>query len=426
MTTVNPEALLISSILRGKNFPVAISAGIDQTYFHSYYEEWDWLVRYYQKYKKPPTVLAFKVKFRDFIIEPVNDTEHFADEVTRTHARFQLTTVLRDVADDIADGDIDGAISKMHHKIVGIAASVGQQMNDHNILTDFDTAYDDIASRVERVRTGGSSGIPTGFKSFDKATGGLQPSHSGIVAARLGEGKSWALIRMATSALMAGYTVQYHALEMSSVEVAMRVHTFLSSTVGKETFNNIALAQGHGFDLEKYRRFLHQLKRELSGKFFVADASRGPVSPAQIAAQIERNKPDVVFIDYMTLLKVTGDGDWKSISRLSGEIKALSTQYQIPVVSAAQLNREHGLGKEPAGPEALAQSDSIGQDADWVITMKKQSASVSRMMLAKNRHGESGNKWFCQFQPTNGTFRECSYDSAMTLIDKDKDREDAK
>lgn len=757
--SVHPEQLLISSILRSKDFPAVLGTGIGDDYFHSFQTEWQWLVRYYSKYQKSPTVRAFKYAHPDFDIEPVNDSAHFADEVIRTHARYQLTTVLRDVADSIADGDIDGAVSKMHNKIVVIAASVGRQSNEQNIVVDFDNTFDDIAARVDRVATNGSSGIPTGFKTFDRATGGLQPSHSGIVAARLGEGKalrhgtrvmtplgwvaiedivvgdyvtgsngkpteviavtpqgqkqvhrmtfsdnstidvcedhlwttrigikpwkvqttaqvmkwisngqqhpaipqlsspvtfdratdngrpafspyqlglllgdgcfttddyirfttadseladsmrktgikktpnskyeyvlpelkpviqslgllglyshqkfvpdiykiaeakhrlsilqglldsdggvtgsggiefsstslqlaqdvqflaeslggyahwherqihtvkgmvrtpgrksyrlivvlptgmepfrlkrkatlyqertkyqptrtirsvkplgvwdemtcitvaapdslfvtehclvthnSWALVRMATSSLVAGYTVQYHALEQSRTEIAMRVHTFLSSSAGKETFNNIALSQGKGFDLGKYKEFLHRLKKEITGKFFVADASGGQVSPVQIAAQIERNRPDVVFIDYMTLMKVTGDGDWKSISRLSGEIKSIATQYQIPIVSAAQLNRENGLGREPAGPEALAQSDSIGQDADWVVTMKKQSASVVKMMLAKNRHGESGKKWFTQFQPTQGIFRECSYDAAMALVEKDRDAEDS-
>lgn len=423
--SVNSEILLISSILRDADIQSAMQRGLSPEHFHVCNDEWDWVSNYYLKHRKVPTKNAFKQQFSEFNIKAVNDTTHYADEVRKGHARFILTSAIRDVADLIAEGDIDNAVSSMHTKIVGIASVIGDATNDSDILSSWQDTYEEVAQRVERVAEHGISGIPTGFTTLDDRTGGPQSGHLWIIGARLGVGKSWCMMRMATSAVMEGYTVQYDALEQTRAEVSMRIHTFLSGQVGKELFKNLDLMQGRGFDLKSYHKFLRGLKESVSGKLHVSDSSRGRVSPLTIAAQIERNKPDIVFIDYLTLMESTGSGDWQSVAKLSGDLKNLAGEYGVPIVAASQLNRTAGMGvKEVAGAEALSQSDSIGQDADAVINMRATSASVIEMKLVKYRHGFSGFKWFTEFRPTNGIFREVTRTRAGQIADEDDDAKD--
>jgi len=415
---------LISSILRDEDMSVAFKSGLTNSQFHAYPDEWEWLENYYLKHRKTPSKLAFKQQFPEFPVKAVNDTAHYAIEVRKHHARHSLTATMRDVADHIADGDIDAAVRKMHSSIISISSTMGDGTNDSDIVTSWEDTYNEVEKRVERVNEHGMSGVPTGFTTLDERTGGPQPGHVWIIGARLGQGKSWTMMRMATAAIIEGYNVQYNALEQTRAEVAMRVHTFLSTEVGKELFRNLDLMQGKNFDLKSYREFLSGLKETINGRMHVSDTSRGRVSPLTIASQIERNKPDIVFIDYLTLMEKSGDGDWKSVAKLSGEIKTIAMEYQVPIVAAAQLNRAMGLSKEPAGPEALAQSDAIGQDADAVITMRQMSPSVLQMKLAKNRHGASGFKWYCQFQPSAGIFKEVTYNEALTIKDEDDESDD--
>ena len=421
---INPEIYLISSILRDEDMVVALKAGLSIDQFHACPDEWEWMERYYLKYRKAPSKVAFKQQFPEFPVKAVNDTAHYAAEVRKNHARQSLTKTMRDVADYIAGGDIDAAVRQMHSSIISISSAMGDGTNDSDIVTSWEDTYAEVEKRVERVSEHGMAGVPTGFTTLDERTGGPQPGHVWIVGARLGQGKSWTMMRMATAAIIEGYNVQYNALEQTRAEVAMRVHTFLSSEVGKELFRNLDLMQGRNFDLKAYKDFLKSLRSNVQGRMHVSDTSRGRVSPLTIAAQIERNNPDIVFIDYLTLMEKSGDGDWKSIARLSGEIKTIAMEYQVPIVAAAQLNRTMGLSKEPAGPEALAQSDAIGQDADAVITMRQMSNSVLQMKLAKYRHGLSGFKWYTQFQPTAGIFTEVSYERALELKDGDDEADD--
>ncbi len=421
----NPEQLLISSILRDQDYTTAVSHGVAKDHFHSYDEEWDWIERYFIKHRKTPSKTAFREQFPEFQVKSVSDTGHYSEEVRKSHARFAMTSAMRDVADLISQGDIDQAVKTMHKNIVIVSAGLGVT-NDGDILEDPSAVLGEVEGRVKRVTERGMAGIPTGFTTLDERTGGPQPGHTWIVGARLGEAKSWTLMKMAVAGLMGGYTVQYDSLEMSRSEVGMRVHAFLASSTGQQVFNNLDLMMGKGFNLSDYQRFVRGLRSKIKegARLHIADSRRGRTSPLTIASQIERNQPDIVFVDYIGLMAKGGDGGHEAMSNLSAELQIMAKEYYVPLVIAAQLNRNAVGGKEPAGPEDLAESDAIGRDADAVINGRKLSPSVVVQKLVKFRHGRDGFKWYSQFEPGKGIFKEVSYQTAMQLKDKDDDQKD--
>jgi replicative DNA helicase len=325
---------------------------------------------------------------------------------------------MRDMTDLIADGRIDEAISSMKKTMTTVASSIGS-IRDTDILTDWKDVYDEVRNRKDHFDEHGMAGIPTGFDTIDQRTGGVQPGQSWIIGARLGEGKSWALLRMAVSAVIAGYNVQFDALEMSRAEVGMRLHNFMSGAVGKDVFKSLSLAQGKDFDIKQYRQFLRELSSLQKGKLHVSDDRR--IGALEIAAQIERNKPDIFFLDYLTLAKTQGDGGWQDIGKFSKDIKEIGGEYHVGMVSAAQLNR-NATGREVAGAEDLAQADAIGQDADAVINMKKRSERITEAKLVKYRHGRSGYRFFIMTDMELGKMEEVSFNKAQDLIAEDKEK----
>lgn len=425
---VNPEILLISSILRGSNLPLAFKSGVTTEMFHLCREEFAWIEDFHTKYRKAPDKISFKNQFPEFRIQRVDDTAHLSDEVRKSHIRHEMLGMMSEAADMLSDGDVDSAVRKAVAKFIQISAATGNA-NDADIFTNYTDILGDVQARVNRVAESGSSGIPFGFDTLDDATGGAQPGDLWIVGARLGVGKSWVMQAMSCFAVIDGHTVQFDALEQSRAAVGMRIHSMLSSKFGKQVFASNALMQGKEFSLSAYMDFLKQLKNDMKGmegKLHVSDASRGQVSVGSVAAQIERNKPDVVYIDYLTLMKKSGP-DWQGVAELSGDLKRLATNYGVPIIAAAQLNREYGISRkgEPPGTEAIAQSDAIGQDADGVITMAKYSPSVIKAMLAKNRNGKGGQKFYIQFQPEHGAIKEVSGNALQRLLDADQDAKDA-
>lgn len=420
----NPEALLISAMIRQGDHITPAARGITGKFFHSYPDEWAWIEKYIATHKRAPSKGAFKNKFPEFRFRKVDDVDEFCEEVRRSHVHTETTAAIQEIIGKLEVGAIDQAVKMMHSNALRIETQMAGMSGDADVIEHFDDVVDEAMRRVARAQEFGIAGLPTGFPTLDERLGGFQPGWVVIFAARLGQGKSWSLVRMACAAAFSGFNVQYDSLEQSRAEIAMRVHTFASSEYGKQTFRNTDLAQGKNFSPREYKEFLRGLKEDVKGKLHIADNSRGIITPLTIAAQIERNKPDGIFLDYLTLMENSTD-DWRGVAKISGALKQIAQQYQVPIIAAAQLNRMAAAGKDLPGTETLAESDNIGRDADAVITARQLSKHVIAFKLAKFRHGRDGYTFYCKFLPNTGHFEEIPFDDAQDVIadDRDKDAE---
>lgn len=411
----SPERLLISSVIRENKLGYAIRNNVSHDLFHLHNEEWAWLENYYKKYRKSPSRAAFINNFPGFTMKRVDDTELYVDEVKKSHGRYQLTSLIRDSADGIADGEIDSVIAKLQSEVLAIGTAMGA-IKDIDVIKDWQDTYREAEERVKRFNSVGLAGIPTGFDTLDARTGGLQPGQLWVVAARLGEGKSWFLNQMATAAFLAGLDVHFAALEMSRTDVTFRMHNLISKHKGDgNIFQAQGLMQGQGTDLRKYKAFVKDLA-SLDNKLTVSD-SRG-IGIGEIVSQIERHQPRVYFLDYLTLAKMGGEGGWKEIGNFTKQLKDVAGRYGTTIVAAAQLNRD-GVGKEPATADNIAESDSIGQDADVIITLKKKTNRVVKARLAKLRNGAGDYLWWNKFDLANGEFHEITKSEGEDLMDDD-------
>ena len=413
------ESMFISAIVRQEDHQTPVLGGVKPHWFVTHRDEWEWIDRYINRHRKCPSKVLFKTKFPDFRMVQSDDVEYCLGELRDEYLRRSLVQVVNEAVDKIKnDDEVPDIMSLMQKSLLSLQADADGLANESDVVDDWEVAYDEVARRYERMAEKGIAGIPTGFSTLDLVTGGAQPGDYWIVAARLGQGKTWTLLRMAATAVYRGYTVQYDALEQSRAQIAMRAHSFLSSAHAQDSFKTQDLMAGRDFDLLAYKEFLKNLRDTLSGKFIVNDTSRGRVTPSSIAAQIERNKPDVVFIYYLTLMNGQ-QGDWQAIASLSAELKGIAMRYQVPIIAAAQINRT-AIGEDLPGAEHLAGADAIGQDADAVITMKQISRHVVKMKLAKYRHGGDGQIWFNEFRPNSGRFVEIDGDTADEIIAEDK------
>jgi replicative DNA helicase len=119
---------------------------------------------------------------------------------------------------------------------------------------------------------------------------------------------------------------------------------------------------------------------------------------------------DVVFVDYLQLMKVTGESLRRSDTRaqevavISSSLKELAKELAIPVVAVAQLSRapEHrGTGKDRIPRYQLSdlkESGAIEQDADVVMFLHREEQMdrdterkrEADLILAKQRNGPTG------------------------------------
>lgn len=416
------EHLLISAILRTSGHTTVVARGINKEMFYGYKDEFEWIDTYYSKYGKTPSIGAFRQVFDDFPLKKVDDLELYIEDVRDSHARQVVLKGLNQITAALKSGDIKGAIRQLSSVSLSSEAALLGHGSDGNIFEDFKDIEEDILRRVNTVKDTGFSGIPTGLPTLDELTGGIQPGWLVVFTARAGVGKTRSLIRMACAAAFSGYTVQYDALEQSRPEIAMQVHSFASSEFGGETFKSLDLAQGR-VDVAKYKKFLQDSRGTIQGKMHIADSSRNSIGPSTIAAQIERNKVDLVCLDHLTIME--GADDWQSAANLCTALSRVAKRYRVPIVTAAQINR-NGIGKDIAGTENIAGTDRIGQDADLVINVQAfpGCSSVLIFTIDKFRHGPSKQRFYLKFDPNQGVMEEITWDEAVELRDKEADKKD--
>lgn len=418
---MNVEQVLIGAVITTGDISVAIEAGVTPVWFTTYPDEWRFIANYYRKHQKTPPALTMRIKFPSFKIIKTDDLDHAVEEMRLHHVKQSMLAMVDEVLAGLEDNrEVSEVLSTTQTTLVSLQSRIEGTRNESNIGNDWRRHWLSTVARSKKHREGKLAGLPSGWPSLDMNTGGFQPGEYWVVAARLGQGKTWALIRWTMESLAHGGFVQYDALEQTRHQITNRFHAFMSRKWGNVTFTASDLRLGN-VDTFAYREFLATLPTKMPGTLIVNDTSRGRVNAMTLAAQIERNQPSVLIVDYLTLVSNT-PGDWTAVAQLSGEIKGLAMKYGIPIIVANQLNRTAaGMSREMPGTEALSATDAIGQDADGVITMRKKSPHCMQVHVAKYRHGDDGYGFYCDFHPNEGVFEEISGDQAQEIIDRDAD-----
>lgn len=415
---VHPEALLLSAVLRTGQHQPLVAQGVSSDIFTMHQDEMRWVERYVAKHGRVPSKETFKLHWPGFTTYKTDDVEHLCDAVKDNFVRASITNLMSESIDVLDRDEVKRAVQMLDRGLRDINLRANGTRDEFDVFANWASTYESVKDRVSKQMKNGMVGIPTGFPTLDEMTAGLQGGWFVVLAARLSQGKTWTGVRMACTAAFAGFRIQVFSLEQSRTQIAMRCHTFASSAYGVSVFKSLDLMRGKGFDLREYRRFLEGL--QIKGNLLVDDTrSLGPCTPELVARVIEQRQPDIVFIDYLSLMSLP-TRDWQGYGSLVNELQQVGQRFDIPVVVMAQVNRL-GTGKEPPRTEHTADSDQIPRAADLQVTMVQKSKHVMKMSLEKNRHGPNGVSWFCRFSPNTGQFDEINGDEAADQIDKDKE-----
>jgi replicative DNA helicase len=381
------------------------------------------LENYIKNHGRTPSVGIFRESFPECVLKRVDDVGETVRMVKRKHSRQLMLQAMHKINAALRQEDFLLASKLMSEASLDAQASLLDHTYDGDIFQDFEDIEKEVLARQKKLAETGFSGIPTGFPTLDELTGGIQPGWFVVVAARAGIGKTRNLIRMACAASFSGFSTQYDALEQSRPEIAMQVHAFASSEFGQDVFKSLDLAQGKGYDPKGYRRFLRELSANVQGKMHVADNRRVQINETTIRAQIKRNNPDILFLDYLTL--VEGADDWQSTANLTTGLARVGKQSGCAIVTAAQINRSGASARE-MGTEHLAATDRLGWDADLLIVVQRFRGchSVLELSIPKFRHGPDGHRFYLKFDPNQGVMEEITYEQAEELKDQEADKKD--
>ena len=217
----------------------------------------------------------------------------------------------------------------------------------HRDITPLDLALRRYAEQIAARGDESRSGIPTGLKTLDAKTGGLQPSDLILVAGRPGLGKtSLALCFVAHAALIAGQTCAIFSLEMSELQLVQRLISMVAEIEGSR------IRRGR-LSLQELQAISDASARLQQAPIYVEESSRLTVTDILAKSrrlQAEHGRLDLVVIDYLQLIEGVGDdeGRVQEVARISRSLKAIARELEVPVVAVSQLSRQiETRGTEP-------------------------------------------------------------------------------
>lgn len=238
-------------------------------------------------------------------------------------------------------------------------------------------------------------GLQTHYGEIDQMLSGLGKSDLILIAARPGIGKTSFALNIAQNIALdkPQKTIAVFSLEMSNEQLANRM---LSAQSG---IDNMKFRNGDMSDSDWTN--LATASGILSKTDVYFDDTAG-ITVAQMKAKLRRMKKlDLIIIDYLQLMSGGGryDNRTTEVGAISRSLKIMAKEFDVPVITLSQLNRETEKTKSKPQLSNLRESGSIEQDADAILFLWKpeedeenaSAISVVKCDVAKNRHGPTGS-----------------------------------
>lgn len=291
---------------------------------------------------------------------------------------------------------------------VGDAVAKINATSDGGDLLSPEEAVDGYLGTLAARQAGLQQGLKWGIPSLDARILPAQRQNLIIVAARPSIGKT-ALVEWIADAWARQDLgpVLFASLEMSKDELIDRA---ISRQI-KVSTDDLIRGTLTG---EQWR--LASEAAETLRKVGIWYYDKGGVTTARLRSEVARVKMmsggrlGGVIVDYLGLLGDTdgGDNQVTVVTRISRKLKAIAKDFNVPVLVAAQLNRnsEHRQDPTPILSD-LRDSGAIEQDADLVLGLHRTTkfSKVMTVKILKARQGAGADTAVgIRFDPETMTF----------------------
>jgi replicative DNA helicase len=267
-------------------------------------------------------------------------------------------------------------------------------------------AIEETFKRIDSTagRSGGLTGVPSGFYDLDDLTCGFAGGQLIILAARPAMGKTALALNIMENAAFSQLpevdgppVVLFFSLEMGAQSIISRMlcaharvdaHKLKTGNIPADDYSELARAAG---ELRECRMFID----DTPGLSVMAMRSRARRVKQQNKAL------NLIVIDYLQLMTMPkSESRQMEISAISRSLKELARELDVPVIALSQLSRavESREDKKPQLSD-LRESGSIEQDADTVMMLYRpeyyeptdENRGIAELVIAKQRNGPTGS-----------------------------------
>lgn len=281
-----------------------------------------------------------------------------------------------------------------------------------------DRCIDELIIEIEKIQNKEKTlvGVPSGFTCIDRITGGWQPGNLIIIAGRPSMGKTALSLSLTSNPAKMNYPVCLFSLEMSESELATR---FMS---GVTDYTNVEIRNAR-IDLET---FVSKSNSVANLPIYIDDTPALSLFElrSKVKKMILRYGIKLIIIDYLQLMKQEAGNREQEVSIISRGLKAISKEFNIPVIALSQLNRgvEERADKKPRLSD-LRESGAIEQDADIVCFVYRPSVyGIKTVEIDQNNYSTDGIMIIDCAKDRNGAlFTKALYHNInLTVIQEEK------
>lgn len=291
---------------------------------------------------------------------------YYAEMIRRAAARRQLMRAadeIKALAANTSTADTETIIAQAQAKIAALGMIDGKQP-----LVSINDAANAEFKRLEDILEGKvSPSIPSSLITLKKLIKGYRRGELVVIAARMGVGKTTMMQTEAHYQARHGYKVVYACLEQAPAEITRGLicieaglpYDVVTEVKGMTEAQLAAYYAAQGVVSELPLWFADQDRLTLS------------LLEAKVKRAIAQHNADIVYVDYLGLMDAEGgrknDNRALELSRITGGLKQLARSSGIPIVLAAQLNRDAAAGRPTL--KDIKDSDGAAADGDVVIAL---------------------------------------------------------
>ena len=297
------------------------------------------------------------------------------------------------VASELSRMAYDSELSEVQAYAKGVITHVLTDDGERSRLLSPADQVEVLIKMIERRKTGEGFGLSTGFPKLDQLIGGLRRGNLIVVGARTSVGKSTYVENIAESVANAGHRVMFVSIEMSPEQMAYRfAKRYGLSDAVLEYGTDDPASQA---ELEKFIQHRLELPLLVHNE---PTADTVKIRSMLNQATATYGKVDLLVVDYLQLMTDTFGGKIPEHLRLgliTKTLKAMSREYDLPVVLITQLNRnsdQRGVLPEPRLSD-IRESGRIEEDSDCILFLwetRDDTGEQTRLKIAKNRNGPTG------------------------------------
>lgn len=236
-------------------------------------------------------------------------------------------------------------------------------------------------------------GLPTGFERLDLATNGMKANELWVVAARPSCGKTAWLCTVAIHlAINLGIPVMFFSHEMSIDQIVFRMASMVSGV-------SMARSVAGCLDQDEINAMANAMSK-LAASRTLRLIEAGGWTVQRMAAEIQAFKEldgiQAAFVDYIQIVAPDNPRENRNnqVGQVTRGLKIMAGEFRMPVITAAQINRDSDRENRAPRMSDLRESGNIECDADSIFILHStkddnEDARVIRTkcIIAKQRNG---------------------------------------